>query len=406
MLLCRGRYRRRRASADTKDANRGDEDHGDRQRHAGAHRIDKCLGEDGVGQPLQLLRDLRRDAGGELQAAARLAAPHLETTARRLAEAFDEARPERVGQLRRVADGMLVQAGGKPRVGVIVAAGEILDGDQPPGTVGGESTARLIRAARLDKDLKALVLRVDSPGGSVLASEQIYRELLALRAAGKPVVVSMSGYAASGGYYISAPADEIWASPATLTGSIGIFAIIPTVDRTLGKIGVSVDGVGTTPLSGQLRFDRPLGEEARALLQSQISRGYDEFLARVASGRNKTHEQVDAIAQGRVWAGADAHRLGLVDQLGSFNDAVKAAARRAKLTDYAPEFLEPEHTWAQELALQLKSRAAQALFRAAPGELALREVAQRFDPLTREVERLSRFSVPNRLYAYCFCETR
>src|SRR6266480_2252487 len=190
-----------------------------------------------------------------------------------------------------------LRADGKPRVGVIVAAGEILDGDQPPGTVGGESTARLIRAARLDKDVKALVLRVDSPGGSVLASEQIYRELLALRAAGKPVVVSMSGYAASGGYYISAPADEIWASPATLTGSIGIFAIIPTVERTLGKIGVSVDGVGTTPLSGQLRIDRPLGEEARALLQSQINRGYDEFLARVASGRNKTHEQVDAIAQ-------------------------------------------------------------------------------------------------------------
>jgi protease-4 len=299
-----------------------------------------------------------------------------------------------------------VQAGGKPRVGVIVAAGEILDGEQPPGTVGGESTARLIRAARLDKDVKALVLRVDSPGGSVLASEQIYRELLALRGAGKPVIVSMSGYAASGGYYISAPADEIWASPATLTGSIGIFAIIPTIDRTLGKIGVSVDGVGTTPLSGQLRLDRPLGEEARALLQSQISRGYDEFLARVASGRNKTHEQIDAIAQGRVWAGADARRLGLVDQLGSFNDAVKAAARRAKLTDYAPEFLEPEHTWAQELALQLKSRAAQALFRAGPGERALAQVAQRFDPLTREVARLSRFSVPNRLYAYCFCETR
>src|SRR6184192_1672561 len=299
-----------------------------------------------------------------------------------------------------------LHADGKPRVGVIVAAGEILDGDQPPGTVGGESTARLIRAARLDKDVKALVLRVDSPGGSVLASEQIYRELLALRAAGKPVVVSMSGYAASGGYYISAPADEIWASPATLTGSIGIFAIIPTVDRTLGKVGVSVDGVGTTPLSGQLRIDRPLGEEARALLQSQINRGYDEFLARVASGRNKTHEQVDAIAQGRVWAGTDAHRLGLVDQLGSFSDAVKAAARRAKLSDYTAEFLEPELTWAQELALQLRSRAAQALLRAGPGELALRDLAQRFDPLTREVQRLSRFSVPNRLYAYCFCETR
>jgi protease-4 len=182
-----------------------------------------------------------------------------------------------------------LKADGKPHIGVIVAAGEILDGEQPPGTIGGESTARLIRQARIDKDVKALVLRVDSPGGSVLASEQIYRELLALRGAGKPVVVSMSGYAASGGYYISAPADEIWASPATITGSIGIFAIIPTVDRTLGKVGVSVDGVGTTPLSGQLRLDRPLGEEARTLLQATVSRGYDELTwtksRRAACGR-------------------------------------------------------------------------------------------------------------------------
>jgi protease-4 len=299
-----------------------------------------------------------------------------------------------------------MRAGGKPRVGVIVASGQILDGDQPPGVVGGESTARLIRQARLDKQVKAVLLRVDSPGGSVLASEQIYRELLALRAAGKPLVVSMSGYAASGGYYISAPADEIWASPTTITGSIGIFAIIPTVEKTLGKIGVSVDGVGTTALSGQLRIDRPLGEEARVLLQSQINRGYDDFLARVAAGRRKTPAQVDTIAQGRVWAGTDAQRLGLVDQLGSFNDAVKAAARRAKLTDYASEFIEPELTWAQQLAMQLRSRAAQLFVSASPNELALAELGRRLDPVTREVARLSRFSVPNRLYAYCFCEVR
>jgi protease-4 len=299
-----------------------------------------------------------------------------------------------------------VHAQGKPRIGVIVAAGEILDGEQPPGTVGGDSVSRLIRAARLDKDVKALVLRVDSPGGSVLASEEIYRELVALRAAGKPVVVSMGGYAASGGYYISAPADEIWASPATITGSIGIFAIIPTVDKTLGKIGVGVDGVGTTALSGQLRIDRPLGEEARTLLQSQVSRGYDDFLARVASGRHKSREQIDAIAQGRVWAGRDARRLGLVDELGSFNDAVKAAAGRAKLSSYAAEFLEPELTWAQQLVLQLKSRLAGALWRASPGERTFAQVAQRLDPVAREAQRLARFSVPNRLYAHCFCEVR
>jgi len=297
-----------------------------------------------------------------------------------------------------------VRAARRPRIGVIVAEGEILDGDQPPGTIGGDSTARLIRRARLDKDVKAVVLRVDSPGGSVLASEQIYRELQALRAAGKPLVVSMSGYAASGGYYISAPADEIWAHPATITGSIGIFAIIPTIDRTLARVGITTDGVGTTPLSGQLRIDRPLGAEARALLQSQVSRGYDEFLERVANGRKKTREQVDAVAQGHVWAGTDAHRLGLVDQLGSFDDAVKAAARRAKVTDYATTFIEPELTLVEQLAMQLRSSVAGSLLRATPDETALAQLGQRLDPVTREAERLARFSAPNRLYAYCFCE--
>ena len=184
---------------------------------------------------------------------------------------------------------------GKQKVGVIVASGEILDGDQPPGTIGGDSTARLIREAREDKDVKAVVLRVDSPGGSVLASEQIYRELARAegrrQAAGR---VSMGGYAASGGYYISAPADEIWASPATITGSIGIFAIIPTFDKTLGKVGVSVDGVGTTALSGQERLDRPLSEGARAVLQAVTTHGYDEFLERVAAGAaRKRPSEVD-----------------------------------------------------------------------------------------------------------------
>ena len=298
---------------------------------------------------------------------------------------------------------------GKPRIGVIIAEGEILDGDQPPGTIGGDSTARLIRQARLDKDVKAVVLRVDSPGGSVLASEQIWRELEALKAAGKPLVVSMSGYAASGGYYISSPADEIWASPATITGSIGIFGIIPTVDRTLGKIGVTVDGVGTTALSGQLRIDRPMGAEARALLQAVISRGYEEFLTRVATGRKKSRDQIDAIAQGRVWAGSDAQQHGLVDKLGGFDEAVQAAARRAHLSTYATEIIEPELTWAQALALQLKSRVALAVAGLVPGEHQLAQVAQlaaRLDPITREAVRLSRFSVPNRLYAYCFCELR
>jgi protease-4 len=286
---------------------------------------------------------------------------------------------------------------------VIVAAGEILDGDQPPGTIGGSSTARLIRKARLDEDVKALVLRVDSPGGSVMASEEIYREMLAVKAAGKPIVISMGDLAASGGYYISAPADEIWASPATITGSIGIFAIIPTVDRTLDKLGVHVDGVGTTPLSGQLRIDRPMSDGAKALLQSTLSHGYDEFLARVATGRRKTAQDVDSIARGRVWSGADAQKIGLVDHIGGFDDAVKAAARRAKLTKYDLQFIEPELSVAEQLALEFQTRAARLVLGLQQRSSPITQVAAQLDPLQREVERLRKFSVPNRLYAYCFC---
>jgi protease-4 len=296
-----------------------------------------------------------------------------------------------------------VGAAGTPKIGVVVASGEILDGDQPPGTVGGASTARLIRDARLDEDVKAVVLRVDSPGGSVMAAEEIYREVLALKAAGKPFIVSMGDLAASGGYYIAAPADEIWASPATITGSIGIFAVIPTVNRTLGKIGVSVDGVGTTPLSGQLRLDRPLGVEAKKFLQGTIERGYDEFIGRVSSGRKKTPQDVNTIAQGRVWSGVDAKRLGLVDQLGSFDDAVKAAAKRAKLDHYDLKFEEPSLSWAQELALQVRVMTIQSIFKMDERTKRLMRVAEQLDPLAQETERLSHMSAPNRLYAYCFC---
>jgi protease-4 len=292
---------------------------------------------------------------------------------------------------------------GTPKIGVVVASGEILDGDQPPGTVGGASTARLIRQARMDDDVRAVVLRVDSPGGSMLAAEEIHREILALKAARKPLIVSMGDLAASGGYYIAAPADEIWASPATLTGSIGIFAVIPTTDKTLGKVGITVDGVGTTALSGQLRVDRPLGEEAKKFLQATIDRGYEIFLGRVSAGRKKTRDQVNEIAQGRVWTGVDAKKLGLVDQLGSFEDAVKAAAKRAKLEKWELKYQEPSLSWAQELALQVRVKVIHAFFRMDDSTRRLMQVAKQLDPLAKEVERLNRLSVPNRVYAYCFC---
>jgi len=293
------------------------------------------------------------------------------------------------------------------KIGVIIAAGEILDGSQPPGTVGGETAAMLIREAREDDDVKAIVLRVDSPGGSVFASEQIYREVRAAQEDGKPVVVSMGDLAASGGYYIASSADEIWAHPATITGSIGIFGAIPTFQNTLKKIGVNVDGVGTTKLSGQLRIDRPLGEDAKILLQSFIERGYEEFLGHVAEGRKKSRDEVHAIAQGRVWIGTDAMGNGLVDHLGLFDQAVKSAAKLANLTgDYEVERIEPELSWAETLALQIKVWFAKNFVGDITSRIPALQVARELEPLQRELARWSRMNARDNRYAYCFCDVR
>jgi len=295
---------------------------------------------------------------------------------------------------------------GSDKIGVIVAAGEILDGSQPPGTVGGQSAANLIREAREDDDIKAIVLRVDSPGGSVFASEQIYREVRAAQKAGKPVVVSMGDLAASGGYYIASSADEIWAHPATITGSIGIFGAIPTFQNTLKKIGVSVDGVGTTNLSGQVRLDKPLGEDAKVLIQSFIERGYEEFLAHVAEGRKKTRDEVHAIAQGRVWIGTDAKEKGLVDQLGLFDEAVKSAARLADVDEYEIKRIEPELSWAESLALQIRVWFAKNFVGDIAARIPALQVAREFEPLQREIMRWSRMNARDNRYAYCFCDVR
>lgn len=297
---------------------------------------------------------------------------------------------------------------GKPRIGVIVASGEILDGDQPPGIIGGETVASLVRDARLNDNIRALVLRIDSPGGSVFASEQIHREIKAFKATGRPVIVSMGDLAASGGYYIAAPADEIWASPGTITGSIGIFALFPTLNRMLDKVGVSVDGVGTTPLSGELRLDRPVGAVAAQLVQSLIERGYADFLSRVAEGRNLKVEAVEPLAQGRVWSGRDAKANGLVDQLGGFDDAVAAAAARAELAEgsYHLDYLEKDLSWAEQLAMSFKVRVFQSLVEGSPSMQQALRVLRVTDPLQREIARWERMQTPNHLYAYCFCEAR
>lgn len=290
-------------------------------------------------------------------------------------------------------------------IGVVIASGEILDGEQPPGTIGGESTAALLHRARDDEDIKAVVLRIDSPGGSVLASEQIYREVSALRAAGKPVVASMGDVAASGGYYIAAPADEILASANTITGSIGVFATIPTFDRTLAKLGVQVDGVGTTALSGVLRVDRPLQPQAEAVVQASVNHSYAQFIGHVAEGRHKNSEEIDVIAQGRVWAGGDALRLGLVDRIGTFQDALQAAARRAHIgNDYEMRIVEPDLTLTQQLLLNVRGFTARALEATGLGAASpAAQLSATLKPLQTELARWQRFSGVQRTYAYCFC---
>jgi protease-4 len=258
----------------------------------------------------------------------------------------------------------------------------------------------------------------------VSASEQIYRELIAFKQTKRPVVVSMGDLAASGGYYIAAPADEIWASPATITGSIGIFGLFPTAPRAFEKVGIGVDGVGTTPLSGELRIDRPIGPAASILVQSIIENGYEQFLGKVVAGRKKTRDEVDAIAQGRVWSVRDALRLGLVDKLGSLDQAIAAAAKRAGLAEgkYERDYLEPDKSLAQQLLTNLQVKTASLALRAldvesmgglglgggvmgldGPTVAALAAARRDFGALERSVLRFNRYAVPEHLYAHCFC---
>lgn len=245
-----------------------------------------------------------------------------------------------------------------PRVGVVVAEGSITGGSQPPGTIGADSLARLLREANNDDDIKAVVLRVNSPGGSALASEVIRREMELLNESGKPVVVSMGNVAASGGYWISMGAAEVWANPSTITGSIGIFGVFPTFDRTLDKIGIHTDGVGTTPLSGGLRPDRPLQPAAEQMIQSFIERGYQDFLQLVSKYRDLSIDEVDQVAQGRVWTGGQALERHLVDQSGGIQDAINAAAHHAGLGDnYQVHYVEEELTGFESILAEAGSQA-------------------------------------------------
>jgi len=257
-------------------------------------------------------------------------------------------------------------------VGVIVASGEILDGEQAPGFVGGDTLASMLRDASRDDEIGAVVLRIDSPGGSMMASEVIRREVAALTGAGKPVVASMGTVAASGGYYIAMDADRIVAAPTTITGSIGVYAIVPTFQRTLGKVGITSDGFGTTRLAGQAELDRELGPDVREILQASVEHAYATFVGHVARARDRRPEEIESLAQGRVWTGADARAAGIVDELGDLDEAIAAAAGLAGLEEgYGVVWYEQEISWRDALAMHLRNAAAWVVGNVMPRRQAL-----------------------------------
>lgn len=289
------------------------------------------------------------------------------------------------------------------QVAVLVAQGAIVDGREPAGVVGGDTFAELIRAAREDDQVKAVVVRIDSPGGSAWASEVVRRELELTREAGKPVIASMSSVAASGGYWIAAGADEIWAAPSTLTGSIGIFAMFPEFSEPLRRLGIGVDGVATAPLAGALDPRRPLSPAAADAMQLGIEHGYRRFLDVVGKARDMSAAEVDAVARGRVWTGKAAHELGLVDQLGGLEAAIAAAAMRAGISDYEVVWPTAGESLQQRLLRKLTGFAEEFGIDAGPAAKPSALVR-----LLAEVEApaaaLLRWNDPQYLYMHCLCE--
>ncbi len=284
-------------------------------------------------------------------------------------------------------------------IGVVFANGAIMDGEETQGNVGGDTTAAQIRDARLDPKVKAIVLRVNSPGGSVTASEVIRAELAAARAAGKPVVVSMGGMAASGGYWISTPANYIVANPSTLTGSIGIFGVITTVENSLDSIGVHTDGVSTSPLA-DVSITRALPPEVQQMMQLSIENGYKRFITLVADARHSTPEQIDKIAQGHVWTGQDAKANGLVDSLGDFDDAVAKAAELAKVKQWHLEYYVDEPTFFDKV-MDNMSGSVRAMLPDAFQATLPAPLASVASTVKSESDKLAAFNDPQNRYAFC-----
>ena len=250
---------------------------------------------------------------------------------------------------------------GQNQIAVVVASGSIMDGQQPEGSIGGDTLAAIFTELREDENVKAVVLRVDSGGGSAFASEIIRDSINAIQNQGIPVVVSMSSAAASGGYWIAAEADRILAMPTTITGSIGVWGVVPTIDQSLAKLGIYSDGVGTTDIAAMIELDRPLTEQTKIIIQAGVDNIYTRFITLVANGRDSTPAEVHKIAQGRVWTGNQALANGLVDQLGDLNDAILVAAEIADLDNYQVDYRRKEMTPIEALLTGLNSNVAASL---------------------------------------------
>ncbi|MEM6809573.1 MAG: signal peptide peptidase SppA [Pseudomonadota bacterium] len=290
-------------------------------------------------------------------------------------------------------------------VAVVVASGSIVDGSAPPGQIGGDSTARLLRKARSDENVKAVVLRVDSGGGSAFASDVILQEIKNIQAAGKPVIASMGYVAASGGYWISMAADQIVAQENTITGSIGILGMIPTFERSLARLGIYTDGVGTTDVAGALRPDRALTPEVRSVLQQNIESGYRDFVSGVADNRGMDYDAVDAVAQGQVWIGPTALEHGLVDTIGDLEDAIEIAAESASLDAdaYSVRFIEPTLSSEEQFLLNLLGGTAKMGVDITPLFPRRDGLAMIADMVDAGLLEIASYNDPMHRYAKCFC---
>ncbi|HAZ78711.1 MAG TPA: signal peptide peptidase SppA [Porticoccaceae bacterium] len=293
----------------------------------------------------------------------------------------------------------------KDSVAVVVASGPIMDGQQPEGNIGGDTLAEIFSSLGDEEQIKSVVLRIDSGGGSAFASEIIREAITDLQGKNIPVVVSMGSVAASGGYWIAADADHIIAMPSTITGSIGVFGIIPTIDKSLAALGVYSDGVGTTKSAGMWAIDRPLSEQTKTVVQMGVDNIYDQFVTLVAEGRDSTPEDVHSIAQGQVWSGNQALENGLIDELGDLNAAIEVAADLANLDDYRIDYIRKEMSPIELLLTQLNTNArhyARKLGLSGEIESISKNNLQFYiNKITAPLTRIEQLNDPRGIYLFC-----